>query len=141
MLAPFMPCGAKLPVIALFAGVFFADASWVGTLMYFVGIALIFFGALLVGVAVVVLLLLAVPLFMFFRMRRMSRRVEEQMRDNANARGFYNQHTSAGGGQWSRSGAQEGRVSVHPTSEQPQKRVSDDVGDYVDFEEVKQPKK
>lgn len=49
MLAPFMPCGAKLPVIALFAGAFFADATWVGTLMYFVGIALIFFGALLVN--------------------------------------------------------------------------------------------
>ena len=49
ILSPFMPCGAKLPVIALFAGVFFADASWVGTLMYFVGIALIFFGALLVN--------------------------------------------------------------------------------------------
>jgi len=49
MLAPFMPCGAKLPVIALFAGAFFADASWVGTLMYFVGIILIFFGALLVN--------------------------------------------------------------------------------------------
>ncbi len=48
MLTPFMPCGAKLPVIALFAGVFFGDASWVGTLMYFVGIALIFVGALLV---------------------------------------------------------------------------------------------
>ncbi|MBO5060824.1 MAG: ferrous iron transporter B [Clostridia bacterium] len=49
MLTPFMPCGAKLPVIALFAGVFFADASWVGTLMYFVGIVLIFLGALLVN--------------------------------------------------------------------------------------------
>jgi len=49
MLAPFMPCGAKLPVIALFAGAFFGDASWVGTLMYFVGIVLIFFGALLVN--------------------------------------------------------------------------------------------
>lgn len=49
MLATFMPCGAKLPVIALFAGVFFGDASWVGTLMYFVGIALIFLGALLVN--------------------------------------------------------------------------------------------
>jgi len=49
MLTPFMPCGAKLPVIALFAGVFFGDASWVGTLMYFVGIVLIFFGALLVN--------------------------------------------------------------------------------------------
>lgn len=48
MLTPFMPCGAKLPVIALFAGAFFHDASWVGTLMYFVGIALIFFSSLLV---------------------------------------------------------------------------------------------
>lgn len=49
MLAPFMPCGAKLPVIGLFARVFFADASWVGTLMYFAGILLIFFGALLIN--------------------------------------------------------------------------------------------
>ena len=49
MLAPFMPCGAKLPVIALFAGVFFGDAAWGGTLVYFVGIAVIFFGALLVN--------------------------------------------------------------------------------------------
>ena len=49
MLAPFMPCGAKLPVIALFAGAFFDEASWVGTLMYFAGIVLILLGALLVN--------------------------------------------------------------------------------------------
>ena len=49
MLAPFMPCGAKLPVIALFSGAFFGDASWVGTLMYFVGIVLILAGAVLVN--------------------------------------------------------------------------------------------
>jgi len=49
MLTPFMPCGAKLPVIALFAGAFFDDASWVGTLMYFAGIAIILVGALLVN--------------------------------------------------------------------------------------------
>ena len=49
MLAPFMPCGAKLPVIALFAGAFFEDASWVGTLMYFMGIFIILVGALLVN--------------------------------------------------------------------------------------------
>ncbi len=49
MLTPFMPCGAKMPVIALFAGAFFNEASWVGTLMYFVGIALILLGALLVN--------------------------------------------------------------------------------------------
>lgn len=49
MLATFMPCGAKLPVIALFAGAFFGDASWVGTMMYFVGIFLILVCALLVN--------------------------------------------------------------------------------------------
>ena len=49
MLTPFMPCGAKLPVIALFAGAFFDEASWVGTLMYFVGIVFILLGALLVN--------------------------------------------------------------------------------------------
>ena len=49
MLAPFMPCGAKLPVIALFAGAFFGDSPWVAPLMYFMGIALIFVGALLVN--------------------------------------------------------------------------------------------
>lgn len=49
MLTPFMPCGAKLPVIALFAGVFFGDSPWVGTIMYFVGIAVILLGALLIN--------------------------------------------------------------------------------------------
>ena len=49
MLTHCMPCGAKLPVIALFAGAFFGDASWVGTLMYFVGIALILLCSLLVN--------------------------------------------------------------------------------------------
>lgn len=48
MLTSFMPCGAKLPVIALFVGAFFAQEPWVGTLMYFVGIFLIFAGALLI---------------------------------------------------------------------------------------------
>ncbi len=49
MLTPYMPCGAKLPVIALFVGAFFADTPWVGTLMYFVGIILILLGAFLVN--------------------------------------------------------------------------------------------
>lgn len=49
MLTPFMPCGAKLPVIALFVGAFFPDTPWVGTLMYFVGILLILLGALLIN--------------------------------------------------------------------------------------------
>ena len=48
MLTPFMPCGAKIPVIALFAGAFFSDAWWVSPTMYLVGIVLILLGALLV---------------------------------------------------------------------------------------------
>ena len=49
MLAPFMPCGAKIPVIALIAGAFFDDAGWVSFIMYASGIVLIFLGALLVN--------------------------------------------------------------------------------------------
>lgn len=49
MLATFMPCGAKLPVIALFTGVFFQNDAWIGTSMYFMGIFLIFIGALLIN--------------------------------------------------------------------------------------------
>jgi ferrous iron transport protein B len=49
MLAPFMPCGAKLPVIGLFVGAFFPEASWVGVTMYFMGVLLILVGALLVN--------------------------------------------------------------------------------------------
>lgn len=48
MLTPFMPCGAKIPVIALFAGAFFADAWWVSGVMYLTGILLVLLGALLV---------------------------------------------------------------------------------------------
>ena len=49
LLAPFMPCGAKLPLISLFVGAFFARSAWVGTAMYFVGIVLIFLCALLIN--------------------------------------------------------------------------------------------
>lgn len=49
MLTPFMPCGAKIPVIALFAGSFFDGAGWVSAVMYLSGIVLIFLGALLVN--------------------------------------------------------------------------------------------
>lgn len=49
MLAPFMPCGAKIPVIALFAGAFFDNSGWISTIVYLTGIALIFLCALLVN--------------------------------------------------------------------------------------------
>ena len=41
MTTTFIPCGAKLPIIALFAGALFGGASWVAPSAYFVGIAAI----------------------------------------------------------------------------------------------------
>lgn len=48
MLAPFMPCGAKLPIIALFAGLFFGNNGWVGTSMYLLAFVVIIFSGLIV---------------------------------------------------------------------------------------------
>ena len=48
MLTPFIPCGAKIPVIALLAGLFFPESNWVSPAMYFLGLLLVFLGALLI---------------------------------------------------------------------------------------------
>lgn len=48
MLTPFMPCGAKIPVIALIAGAFFDNKGWVSTIMYLSGILIIFVGAFII---------------------------------------------------------------------------------------------
>ena len=48
MLTTFIPCGAKIPVIALFASAFFGGSAWVSAAMYFSGILLIFLGALII---------------------------------------------------------------------------------------------
>jgi len=39
MTTTFVPCGAKLPIIALIAGAFFGGAWWMAPLAYFIGIA------------------------------------------------------------------------------------------------------
>ncbi len=42
ILVPFIPCGAKLPVIALLAAVFFPTVSWIGPAIYVLAIIIIF---------------------------------------------------------------------------------------------------
>ncbi len=49
LIAPFMPCGAKLPLISLFVGAFFPRHPWIGTAMYFMGIVIILLCALLIN--------------------------------------------------------------------------------------------
>ena len=47
MTTTFIPCSAKLPVIALIAGAFFPDAWWMTPVMYFIGIALVILSAII----------------------------------------------------------------------------------------------
>lgn len=72
---------------------------------------------------------LVLVLIMRRRVSRVHQRMEEQFRQ------------AAQGGHRSNPGAQrpanEGEVKVYRTSETPEKRIADDVGDYVEFEETK----
>ncbi len=73
-----------------------------------------------------VLLALAVAVTLGYRLHRLRRDVEEQMRGG---NPFGGNAGSTG------SGPREGEVSVHQTQPQ-EKKINSDVGDYVDFEEV-----
>ena len=95
-----------------------------------------FFGALLIGVVVLALILLAIPLSMLFRLRRASRNFQEQARHESQQSYSQREYTQQGYSQ----PKSEGDVKVHATTQQPQKRVNDNVGDYVEFEEVKEQK-
>lgn len=95
-----------------------------------------FFGALLIGVVVLVLILLAIPLFMLFRLRRASRNFQGQARHKSQQSYSQREYNQQGYSQ----PKSEGDVKVHATTQQPQKRVNDNVGDYVEFEEVKEQK-
>lgn len=119
------------------------------------------FGAALIGLLIGALILLIGPLFMLWRLMRQAERGGKSS-SGRGFRGFYtnfdgNPHNSQQsynrGGTYQRgqgfgsahSGSSqrnpnEGQVKVFTTSEQPQKRVSDNVGDYVEFEEVKSNK-
>ena len=47
MLTPFIPCGAKLPVFAMFVALVFREASWVGPSMYLVGMLMVILSGLI----------------------------------------------------------------------------------------------
>lgn len=94
------------------------------------------FGSILIGLLIFGVIIMAVPLFMFFKLYRMSRKVEKQAKSQSQ-QGYYTRQEYRS----SQSRNDEGEVKVYTTSQQQEKRVSEDVGDYVDFEEVKDPQK
>ena len=94
------------------------------------------FGVLFIGVIALLLLTLAIPAFLLFRLRRASRNFQEQARHESQQSYSQREYTQQGYSQ----PKSEGDVKVHATTQQPQKRVNDNVGDYVEFEEVKEQK-
>ena len=94
------------------------------------------YGAIFIGIGIVVLLLLAIPIIGIFKLRRMSRKIEDEARQQQDfgGQGFGGQGFS---GQNRTRTNNEGEVKVYTTEEATEKRVNDKVGEYVDFEEVK----
>lgn len=84
-----------------------------------------------------VLFIMAIPLILTWRMRRFARRMEEQMRQGGFQGGFDTRGGGFGGG--GNGSGREGDVKVRVGGKRD-KRVSDNVGDYVDFEEIKEDK-
>jgi len=91
------------------------------------------FGALLIGALILVLLLVAWPVIMLIRLRRMGRRIEEEAARNFGA-GYYSRKQYTRREHDDRS---TGDVKIYTTAVK-EKRVKSDVGDYVEFEEVEE---
>lgn len=72
-------------------------------------------------------------LWLRWRIGRLQKRMGEEFDGQQRTNGF--------GGFGNRTAGREGEVKVHRTADTPEKRVSRDVGDYVDFEETKEEKK
>lgn len=94
------------------------------------------FGAVLIGLLVVLLLIVAWPVAMLLRLRREARRMER----DGSARDFGREYTSGSrreytSGSRRNSNPDEGEVKIYATSVR-EKRVRSDVGDYVEFEEI-----
>lgn len=92
------------------------------------------FGAVLIGLLVVLLLIVAWPVAMLLRLRREARRMER----DGSARDFgreYRTRREYTSGSRRNSDPDEGEVKIYATSVR-EKRVRSDVGDYVEFEEI-----
>ncbi|MFR9602310.1 MAG: DUF4834 family protein [Rikenellaceae bacterium] len=108
-------------------------------------------GAVTVVVYIVLgifLLLFILSLYFRYKITKMRKNMEDQMRGgaqsgqgnqtNQNPFGFgQNPFGGSAGANKSQTARDEGDVKVYKTSEVNEKRVNKDVGDYVDFEEIK----
>lgn len=86
-----------------------------------------------------VIFIVVVLLMMRWRLHKVQQQVrqqfnEQQRRTNGGFSGF----SGFGASQHSRTRSDEGEVKIRQTGATPEKRISNDVGDYVEFEETKE---
>ncbi|MFI3292557.1 MAG: DUF4834 family protein [Rikenellaceae bacterium] len=108
------------------------------------------FGAMKVVIYIIlgiILLFVILSAIFSFKIQTMRSKIEDQMRGGAgnSSQNPFGQNSSAqnpfGQNKSSRGGAKrqnnEGDVKIYASSQSQEKKVSKDVGDYVDFEEIK----
>ena len=86
-------------------------------------------GGILIGLLILLGVIFLIPIIMLFRLQRISRRMEKEA------------HQTYSNTYQKQQNKREGEVKIYTTSTRPQKRVNEDVGDYVEFEEVKNDNK
>jgi membrane protein implicated in regulation of membrane protease activity len=85
---------------------------------------------------VIALVILAFAIFAW-RLQRMQRQMHEQFRQQGERAG----HQRYNYNRYRQRNNNEGDVSIHTTTAMPEKKISDDVGEYVDFKEEKNSNK
>lgn len=84
------------------------------------------FKAIIYAIMFFLILMLAIGLYMSYRINRLRKEAEQKMRNASGSYRNYGHNTQQ---------PREGEVSVHQTEPQ-EKKINKNVGDYVDFEDI-----
>ena len=91
---------------------------------------------LVLGFVIFIVVVLAMMRWRLYKVQQQVRRQFDEQQRNATG-GFWSFHGSTTQGQQRHSTSTEGEVKIRKSGATPEKRISEDVGDYVDFEETK----
>lgn len=91
---------------------------------------------LVLGFVIFIVVVLAMMRWRLYKVQQQVRRQFDEQQRNATG-GFWSFHGSTTQGQQRHAASTEGEVKIRKSGATPEKRISEDVGDYVDFEETK----
>lgn len=91
---------------------------------------------LVLGFVIFIVVVLAMMRWRLYKVQQQVRRQFDEQQRNATG-GFWSFHGSTAQGQQRHAASAEGEVKIRKSGATPEKRISEDVGDYVDFEETK----